>query len=119
MRENGGEYKIIDGIRESLDRQVNELDDRTLLALKSMRLQAIDSLEHKRGFFGIPRWVSATGIATAVVLVAAVSLVFVSPRSTMQVKSPEEFEILSNSKEQQELYRDLDFYRWLAEEDAG
>lgn len=118
MRDNGEDKTLIDGIRENLDRQANEIDDRTLRALKSMRFEALDSLENKRSFFSIPRWVSATGIATAVVLVAAVSLFYVSPRNTLQVKSPEEFEMLSTSYEQQELYKDLDFYRWLAE-DAG
>jgi type VI protein secretion system component VasF len=116
MRENEKENKLLEDIRNSLDRQVENLDDRTVRALKSMRLEALESMERKRGYFGVPRWLTATGIATAVVLVATVSLFFVSSQNSLQVKSTEDFEILS-ANDQQELYKDLDFYRWLAEEE--
>jgi hypothetical protein len=119
MRENEKENIFLDEIRNSLDRQVENLDSRTVQALKNIRLEALESMERKRWYFGVPRWLTATGIATAVVLVATVSLFVVSSRNSLQVKSAEDFEILS-ANDQQELYKDLDFYRWLADdEDAS
>jgi hypothetical protein len=94
-------------------------DVRTVRALRSSRLEALDLFERKRGAMGIPRWITAGGIATAVVLVVAVSMFYISSQKSLSVKSADDFEML-NGTEQPEMYKDLDFYRWLAERnDAG
>jgi hypothetical protein len=119
MNDNEREKILLDDIINNLDHQAENLDSRTVQALKKIRLEAVESIERKRWYFSVPRWLTATGIATAVVLVATVSLFFVSSRNSLQVKSAEDFEILS-ANDQQDLYKDLDFYRWLADqEDAS
>jgi hypothetical protein len=119
MRENERENILLDEIRSSLDHEAENLDCRTVQDLKNIRLEVLESMERKRWYFGVPRWLTATGIATAVVLVATVSLFVVSSRNSLQVKNAEDFEILS-ANDQQDMYKDLDFYRWLADdEDAS
>jgi hypothetical protein len=116
MRGNESEKNLQDKIRKSLDEEAENLDRTTVRDLRSMRMEALETLESKGGFARIPRWLTVGGVASAVVLVAAISMVFFSSQKTLPVKNPEDFELLS-AKEQQELYTDLEFYRWLAEQE--
>jgi hypothetical protein len=119
MKENEMEKELVHRIRECLDEELEIQDVRTVRALRSSRLEALDLFETKRGAMGIPRWITAGGIATAVVLVVAVSMFYISSQKSLSVKSADDFEML-NGTEQPEMYKDLDFYRWLAERnDAG
>lgn len=114
MKENEMEKELLDKVRECLDKEAKNLDDRTVRALRSSRLEALDLLEKKRDIIGIPRWITVGGIATAMVMVAAVSTFYISSQKSLPVKSADDFEML-NVNEQPEMYKDLEFYRWLAE----
>ncbi len=119
MKENEKENYLLDNVRKCLDVAAGNLDDRTVRALKRSRSEALEEFERNHGLYKARRWLSAGGIATAAVLVATVSMFFISSQKSLPLKNPEDFEILSVN-EQQELYKDLDFYRWLAEQrDAG
>lgn len=111
------EKKFLQRIKEELDAGVERLDPVTLARLKSCRMRALEKA-HQRGwrFADIPRWVTAGGFATVTVAVVAVSLWFAAPRRNLVAANPEDVQIVA-SQEQLELYDDLEFYRWLAEND--
>lgn len=119
MKENESEKELLRKIRECLDKESEIQDLQTVRALRSGRLEALDLFERKRARGTIPRWITAGGIATAVVLVVAVSMFHFSSRKLLPLKNTDDLEML-NATEHPEMYRDLDFYRWLAERnDAG
>ncbi|HET6421891.1 MAG TPA: hypothetical protein VFG19_17160 [Geobacteraceae bacterium] len=119
MKENETEKELLRRIRECLDKDLEIHDLRTVRALRSSRLEALDLFEKKRARGTIQRWITAGGIATVVVLVVAVSLFHFSPQKSLPLKNADDLEML-NVTEHPEMYRDLDFYRWLAERnDAG
>ncbi len=115
MKENEWEKSLRNKVKKCLDEEIEKLDHRTVRALRGVRSEALDFFGRKRGFQIIPRWMTAGGIATTAVLVAAVSVFFISSHKPSSLKNPDDFELLS-VKEQPELYKDLDFYRWLAEQ---
>ena len=56
---------------------------------------------------------TAGGLATAMVLVVAVSVWFGNTRERLPVRQAEDVEILT-AQENLDISRDLEFYRWLA-----
>jgi hypothetical protein len=115
MKENEWEKSLRDNVKKCLDEDVEKLDPRTIRALRGVRSETLDYFERKRGFQIIPRWISAGRIATATVMIAAVSIFFFSSQKPSSLKNPDDIELLS-VKGQPELYQDLDFYRWLADQ---
>ncbi len=115
MKENEWEKSLRNKVKKCLDEEIGKLDYPTVRALRGVRSEALDFYERKRGFQLLPRWITTGGIATAAVLVAAVSVLFISSPKPSSLKNPDDFEMLS-VKEQPELFKDLDFYRWLAEQ---
>lgn len=117
MKENVKEKSLREKVKKCLDEEVDRLDPRTVRALRGVRSEALDFYERKRGFYFymVPRWITAGGITTATVVVAAVSVFYVSSHKPSSLKNPDDFELIS-VKEQPELYKDLDFYRWLAKQ---
>jgi hypothetical protein len=115
MKENELEKSLCDKIKKCLDEDIEKLDPPTVRALRGVRSEVLDFFERKRGFQIIPRWITAGGIATSTVLIASVSVFFFSSQKPSSLKNPDDFELLS-VKGQPELYQDLDFYRWLADQ---
>jgi hypothetical protein len=115
MKENEWEKSLRDKVKRILDEDAESLDPSTVRALRGVRSEALDLSRRKAGFQIIPRWITAGGIATATVLVAAVSVFYISSQKPSSLKNANDFELLS-VKEQPELYKDLDFYRWLADQ---
>lgn len=109
------EKGFLQRVKQELDAGVEQLDPVTLARLKSGRMRALEKA-HQGGwrFTDIPRWVTAGGFATVTVAVVAVSLWSAAPRRNMVAAHPEDREIVA-SREQFDLYDDLEFYRWLAE----
>ena len=106
-------------IRETLDRHAEDLDEKTLLGLGRVRLNALESSGQRQRLFGFPRLITAGGFATAAVVAVAVSFWSFSARQRLPVSLPEEVEVLE-VKDHFDLYEDLDFYRWLnASESKG
>lgn len=108
------EKELVERIKNVLDEGVEKLDDETLLRLQRIRLNALEEAGGKRGWiFSLPRWVTAGGLATAAVVVVAVSLWIAAPRQNRLSKNVEDIDILA-AQEHIEIYEDLEFYRWLA-----
>ncbi|NMC75317.1 MAG: hypothetical protein GYA56_13315 [Geobacteraceae bacterium] len=104
-------------MRELLDESVGRPDEQTRMRLRSIRLTALEAAEQGVPWYlRFPRWITAGGLATATVLVLAVSLWMGRGRPALPVTQVEDLDILTNS-EQLELYKDLDFYRWLESAD--
>jgi hypothetical protein len=104
--------EILDKIRETLDRNTDDLDEKTVLSLKRIRLDALESAGQRQRLFAFPRLITAGGFATLAVVAAAVSIWSFSARQRLPVSLPEDVEVLV-VKDHFDLYEDLDFYRWL------
>jgi hypothetical protein len=78
MKENEWEKSLRDKVKRILDEDAESLDPSTVRALRGVRSEALDLSRRKAGFQIIPRWITAGGIATATVLVAAVSVFYIS-----------------------------------------
>ena len=104
--------EILDKIRETLDRNTDDLDEKTVLSLKRIRLDALESAGQRQRLFAFPRLITAGGFATLAVVAVAVSIWSFSARQRLPVSLPEDVEVLV-VKDHFDLYEDLDFYRWL------
>jgi hypothetical protein len=98
-----------------LDASLEQVSPQTLRRLQSARQQALSGKvrPHHRPWLAFPRWVTAGGLATVAVAVLTVSLWVAVPRQQPRVVDEELDRIAT--KEQMELYEDLEFFRWLAE----
>jgi hypothetical protein len=104
-------------MRKLLDESAMQPDDQTRIRLRSIRLKALEIAEQQTPWYvRFPRWVTAGGLATAMVLVMVVSLWIAAGRNVLPVTQVEDLDILTTN-EQLELYKDLDFYRWLESTD--
>jgi hypothetical protein len=104
-------------MRKLLDESAVRPDEQTRMRLRSIRLKALEVAEQQVPWYlRFPRWVAAGGLATAIVLVMAVSLWITAGRNAIPVAQVEDLDILTTN-EQLELYKDLDFYRWLESAD--
>ncbi len=116
---NGNEYveeEMVETIRETLDKSVTELDTRTAERLRRARLTAVEAAGTAiPRWFGIPRWAAASGITAFAVLVLTLSLWLAVPRQNTQVAQVEDMDILA-ANEHLEVYENMDFYRWLADD---
>jgi hypothetical protein len=104
--------EFLDNIRETLDRNADDLDEKTLLGLRRIRLDALEVAGQRQRLFAFPRLITAGGIATVAVLAVTVSIWSFSARQRLPVNLPEDVEVLV-VKDHFDLYEDLDFYRWL------
>ncbi len=119
MRENERNGTFIRSIVRELDEEADRLPPAVVGRLRDGRMRAIGVPQG--GWFRyriVPRWITAGGFVTAAVMVAAVSIWYGGHRSSTQVRNLDELEIAS-AQEQLELYEDLDFYRWLADQPGG
>lgn len=119
MKESEREKDFIRSVVSGLDEESDRLSPALVRRLHDARMSALDA--PRTGWFRIPiapRWVTAGGLASVAVLVAAVSIWLGGSHNGLQVKSPDEFEIAA-AQEQLEFYEDLDFYRWLADQPGG
>jgi hypothetical protein len=109
---------FVDGMRKLLDESEAQTDARIRMRLRSARLRALEAAEEQVPWYlRFPRLITAGTLATAVVIAA--SLWIVAERGHLPTGQVEDLELLT-TKEQIELYKDLDFYRWLeTSEHAG
>ncbi len=108
------EGEMVEEVREALDRSVASLDERTAERLRLARLNAVEAAARPR-WFGVPRWAAAGTISAFAVLVLALSLWLAVPRQNTQVAQVEDMDILA-AHEHLEVYENMDFYRWLADD---
>jgi hypothetical protein len=104
-------------VRKTLDLTTETLDQETLRRLRTARFEALELAGAGRAsWFGLHRWLTAGGLTTVTVLALGISLWVVAPRQNLlPVRQPDEVEILT-SQDQMDLYKDLEFYRWLEED---
>ncbi len=101
-------------VKRQLDASLEQVSPQTLRRLQAARQQALNGkVRTHRPWLAFPRWVTTGGLATAVVAVLTVSLWVAVPRQQPQTVDEELDRIAT--KEQMELYEDLEFFRWLAE----
>ena len=119
MSEHERDETFIRSVVSELDRESDRLSPAVARRLEEARRHALNA--PRAGWFRlliVPRWVTAGGLATAAVLVAAVLIWHGGNQNGLQIKNPDELEIAA-AQEQLEFYEDLDFYRWLADQPAA
>lgn len=111
------EQLLLSAAKNTLEDSVNNIDQETLDRLAAMRLRAVQAAasQSKAGGWRAINWlVPAGGFITAAVLVASVMLWSAgSVNEPAPVAAIEDITILTDS-EDLELYKDLEFYQWLA-----
>jgi len=96
-------------IRADLDRGADALDEGTRRALANARRHAMNHRPRPRTY-----WRAAGGLALAGLAALAVVKLYQPPPTSVQPSSGlEDVELLS-SAEELDLYKDMDFYFWLA-----
>lgn len=117
--EKGQDERLVKRTREVLDESIANLDVRTLERLRAARHRALETADERPGLLlRLPRWVKVSGLATAAAAVLVFSLWFTPPGHDLIVKNPEDFEIVL-AKDQIDLYEDLDFYGWMADDEGN
>ena len=112
------DHSFIKKIKHDLDEGTEQLDAGIQSKLTRMRHEALDTGERRGIFSGFNLWDPALrwpGLATASVAALAVFLYFQTPAG-MQPNF-EDIDLLA-SEDKLELYEELEFYAWLAEEEA-
>jgi len=119
---NGDEREklFLEQVRKELDAGAENLNHYHLLRLRKARRAALEEAEKRAGrWFSVPKWVTAGGLATAMMVVVAVSFWHSStPPEGIPVRQAEDVEILT-AQESLDISKDLDFYRWLAAANNG
>ena len=110
--QNLNDEKLISQVRETLDDSVNRIDAETSQRIIAARQQALTSAPKK---FTVPKLLTAA--ATAFSILLAVVIVNVQLNKPLESESVEALELIA-SQDTFELYEELEFYTWLAEEDV-
>ena len=111
MKHEPQEQKFVSFAKQTLDDSIQNLDSQTLLRLQSARKTARSANATPRSW-GQPAWVAAAA-SLAIFTIAVWSTD--SPEITTALPF-EDVDILA-SADGWELYEDLEFYSWLAEDD--
>ncbi len=102
------ESRFIAAAKAALDASTQQLDELTIARLRAARRQALDA--HPRRL----TWLAAGGLASAALTATLVAFLLFAPTVAPPVSGLEQFDLLSEN-DGLELYRDLEFYRWLSE----
>lgn len=105
------ERRLVERVTTALDEGVANIDGATRAHLREARRRALAPRHEHRGW-----WLSLGGAVLTSVLVATLWLgrPVTSPAPVVPLE-PQDFDLLT-ATDSLELYRDLDFYRWLAAE---
>lgn len=102
------ESRFIAAAKAALDRSTQQLDELTIARLRAARQRAVEARPRRLA------WLAAGGLATAALTATLVAVLLFAPAAAPPVSGLEQFDLLSEN-DSLELYRDLEFYRWLAE----
>lgn len=102
------ESGFIGAAKAALDLHAQELDELTIARLRAARHKALAARPRHR------TWLAAGGLAAATLSAALAAFLLFAPAAAPPITGLEQLELLSES-DSLELYRDLEFYRWLAE----
>ena len=115
MNEQEHDERFLKRLQAELAAGDDLLDQEVQARLREGRQAAVAKAGHRRwSLMELPRWVTASGFATAAVLVVAVSLWIGTGQRNLPSTNVDDMELMT-SQEQLDLYEDLEFYRWLAE----
>ena len=115
MNDQERDERFLKRLQDELAAGDDRLDQAVLTRLRESRQAAV--AQAGRRFWHLPRlpaWVTASGLATAALLVVAVSLWLGNGQRPLPGTSVDDMEVIT-AQEQLDLYEDLEFYRWLAE----
>jgi len=104
---NDPETEFLKRVRAQLDQDARELDELTVARLRAARRQALDAGPRRM------RWLAAGGLAAATVA-GLVALLLLTPAASPPANGLEQLELLADADI--EVYDNLEFYRWLAEQ---
>ena len=102
------ESRFIAAAKAELERSAQQLDELTIAHLRASRRKALEARPRRLA------WLAAGGLATAALTATLVAVLLFAPATAPPVSGLEQFDLLSEN-DSLELYRDLEFYRWLAE----
>jgi len=102
------ESRFIAAARAELERSAQQLDELTSARLRAARRTALEARPRR------VTWLAAGGLATAALTATLVAFLLFTPAAAPPISGLEQFDLLSEN-DSLELYRDLEFYRWLAE----
>jgi hypothetical protein len=117
MNNHSADKEFLEKVHDALNGNTASLDEDTLLRLRRIRLDALESAGTRSKFFDFPRLVTAGGLATAVIVAVAVSIWSTPAQQKLPVSHAEDVEVLV-VKDHLDLYQDLDFYRWLTQNET-
>ncbi len=110
--QNLNDEKLVSQVCEALDDSVSRINAETSQRLVAARQQALESSPRK---FGTAKFFAVT--ATAFSILLAVIIVNTQLNQPLQGEGVEAIELIA-SQDTFELYEELEFYTWLAEEDV-
>jgi hypothetical protein len=102
------ESRLIAAAKAELERGAQQLDALTLASLRAARRKALAARPRRLA------WLAAGGLAGAALTATLVAFLLFAPGAVPPANGLEQFDLLSEN-DGLELYRDLEFYRWLAE----
>lgn len=113
------ERELLNRVRVTLDACLDTIDPAQLKRLREGRQQALQ-LAGKRpiSWFSLPRLIPVGGIAALTVVALSVSLWFGMRPQPFSNSAAEEVDMLT-VPDNLELYKDMDFYQWLAQTHAA
>ena len=100
--------RFIAAAKTELDRSAQQLDELTTARLRAARQRALDARPRRLA------WLAAGGLATAALTATLVTFLLFAPAVAPPASGLEQLDLLSEN-DGLELYRDLEFYRWLAD----
>ena len=101
------ESRFIAAAKAELERSAQQLDEQASARLRAARWRALEARPRRVA------WLAAGGLATAALTATVVAFLLFTPAAP-PVAGFEQFDLLSEN-DSLELYRELEFYRWLAE----
>ena len=102
------ESRFIAAAKAALDRSAQQLDELTIARLRAARSKALEARPRRLA------WLAVGGLATAALTATLVAFLLFAPAVAPPVSGLEQVDLLSDN-DGLELYRDLEFYRWLVE----
>ena len=115
LKDSSNDQGFVSQIRETLDASVEQMDADTCHKIIMSRKLAL--AQHKEKSSSMLGW-SKPAFAIAITVLVALVIVKLQLPNTMEQENIEAIELIV-SQDTLDLYEDLDFYAWLADEDVA
>jgi len=113
---NGRDEEFLNRVRTELDRNADGLDELTVARLRAARRQALDAHPRRFGWLSTGRGLALAGggIAATAVTAGLVAMLLLAPAAVPPTNGLDQIELLAEAD--LDVYDNLEFYRWLAEQ---